>query len=188
MYIQLLGTPGAGKSFIAPTIAQNYQATVVTPPLKLFKIWYAVLFIVSRPLTAWRVIRLLIRENISNTTLLFHKIKLLIKTFSLEAKGGRVQRRVVDGGLCQLLISLFERKIPDTLSSTILKIIPKNAIIIIVETSPNVWKERMNQRKRIPRYFMGEKYVRNISPVWEYNVRALKEIFAREYEVKVFKN
>lgn len=117
-----------------------------------------------------------------------HKVKLFLKASAIESRSLFSKKTIVDDGLCQFLITLFEREIDNDDLSKLKKLVPQNATIFIVESGNEERLVRMNKRGRVPRDFMGTEYLMKISPIWESNAQTLKKFFVENFTTKVIVN
>jgi hypothetical protein len=187
MHVQMFGLPGAGKTFITNQLCENNDFVPIKLNGNLKKISYSLLFFFVHPFFYLRLLKALFLEN-KNRKLFLHKLKLFLRVTALESKKLFFKKTIIDDGLCQFLITIFERKINKKDLLKIEKLVPKNAIIFIIETSDKKRLMRMNERGRIPRSFLGEEYLEKISPVWKFNAKFLKHFFLNNFDTKIIDN
>jgi hypothetical protein len=188
MRIQLFGLPGAGKTYIANQLASQNGFVAVRVKGKVAKTLHSLLYFLIHPISYLLILWILFKENYKYGGVLMHKVKLFLKASAIESRSLFSKKTIVDDGLCQFLITLFEREIDNDDLSKLKKLVPQNATIFIVESGNEERLVRMNKRGRVPRDFMGTEYLMKISPIWESNAQTLKKFFVENFTTKVIVN
>ena len=178
MIIELFGLPGSGKTYLAQNCFSDRQHAVVKCLGKFQQFFFALMFGLRKPLFFCYLKILLLKENWCKPSLLWHKyMMLLLPALAKEGKAlfSKNSTAVIDQGLLQLALSIYERKIEEPDIKRILSFCAReNRKITIVEANKSVREKRMGDRGRRARGFLGEKYLAQWTPVLEYNYEVVK--------------
>ncbi len=166
MIYEFIGLGGAGKTYRAA----EYAKTKNIPLVSILNSWerslYAFLFMARHPIVVARLVWWVIQQGQTVSGLIFHKIFfLLFRTLGREGKILFLDDAVIDEGLVQFIISLFEEPVSakdiKNYIQLILSVAPRQ--IYILDTPILIRQERMTHRRRIPRSIFGTHYgiVRN---------------------------
>jgi len=190
MIYEFFGLPGAGKSFLSVVFSQSTGYKLISIGSLRERNFYFTCFCLLHPWETFILLYLLAKENINNIDLFKHKLReLFIEVLACEQKANRERNAIVDFGLAQFAISLFERKVDSRDLFFLVKILkPEKFFIKIVDCPVEVRKERMNKRGRIPRSSFGEEYVRMITPIWEYNYLQVRSFYLKNFKCEIINN
>ena len=189
MIYEFIGLPGAGKSYLSRRLSEEKRLSRVESSGRLERLIRSVLFTLRHPFFTLRLMKVFIRENRHDRTLLRHKLStVLVEVFAREHKARR--GTVVETGFFQLFLSLFERPIEERDLSHFFGWLKKRPYrVCIVEASLEVRMRRMSERRRIPRAGLQNARERE---AWfnllEHNFAVLKKSIIRHCEHEVITN
>ncbi len=188
MTICLFGLPGAGKTYLASRYGRETGYAVSSGPIRRRRrYWLGLRYTARHPYLVASVLIKVVRENHSRRKLLFYKVHNLF--MSALAREEQVRERlnsIVDEGLLQLLLSIYERRITKAEAKACLQnIVRRNDRIWLVEADKNLRLERMHIRKRIPRSEHGLDYMYSWMAVSEHNYEIFKEVIQEQCECRI---
>ena len=189
MMVEFFGLPGSGKSYIA-----EKEFGYVAKPFKSFvsriKKYYLLAFYEAlHPIRSAVFIIAIIKETKHNRKLLLHKIKFLY--FNAEARemaASLKKNGIIEEGLVNYLLSLYERKILADDVRPLLKRIPKNRTIYIINADKKTRQKRMKDRNRTPRNSFGEDYLKKRQLILEHNFEVIKKLIKETFTYKEIYN
>ncbi len=187
MIYEFFGLPGSGKTYLAERFSQNKQMPLVEVRGNVAKYTWAFIFACARPRIFFSFLKELIKENKQYPGLLRYKINTLyLRAVAKEGKALARKDAVIDEGLFQVLLYIFEKEITERDIASCARFLKKRNIHI-VEASHAVRRERMKARGRFPRAFLGEEYLQQWFPVLEKNYALIRELIKAKFpHIEVF--
>lgn len=165
MITEYFGLPGSGKTYLAQKFSQEHRVPLIEVSGRLQKYFWALIFVCARPRTFFFFLKEMIKENGRDAVTAFflvrlfnHKVhNLYLRAIAKEGKAFFRRNAVVDEGLFQILLYIFERKIEkeDLISFASLL---RGRVCYIVMANAETRGKRMRDRGRTPRAFMAEAY------------------------------
>lgn len=189
MIIELLGLPGSGKTYYTKKFAQEYEMEAISFNKGFKKKFYAILFIIFHPFLFGILIKKLFIENRQDKKVLKHKLfNYLPGVIAREQKGRLSRRSVIDEGLIQFILAMYERKISKKDLRWCQSYFNKRFKIFIIETEEKIRQKRIQTRGRIPRGHLGIDYVNNWMKILEHNYLIYKDFIQDNFQSKIIKN
>ncbi len=181
MIYEFFGLPGSGKTYLAERFSQNKQTPLVEVHGTVDKYTWAFIFACARPRIFFSFLKELIKENKQHPRLLRYKINTLyLRAVAKEGKALVRKDAVIDEGLLQVLLYIFEKEITERDIASYARFLKKRNIHII-EASHIARKERMKARERFPRAFLGKEYRQRWFPVLEKNYALIRELIKAKF-------
>lgn len=172
MLTECVGVPGSGKTTYVHNVVT--QGTMTTPPLYVGK-WYALRYIVMHPLFTTRWIRVLVSESNRTHTwgIARHKFAIFLNTIARLSWAAHMKGEVIiDEGIVQRLLTLFEHRLSDQEIQHYFTGIPYADHVVFIDT-PDI---PLDQRKKgVGRQSLGEVYAREWIGVVADNLESLKK-------------
>jgi hypothetical protein len=183
MITRFVGLPGAGKSHLADMYAKDEKRPLIGVSNRLDKYFFSFVFLILKPLTFFHFFKQVFRETQRNTALLRWKLTvLLFPAFAREAKAVFHKNPVLDEGLLQFILSIYDREIGEgELNKYTYYLDPKKCRVLLVEASTDVRERRMRGRNRIPRQVFGQSYAEQRLSILERNYTPFKSFITRNY-------
>lgn len=189
MIYEFFGLPGSGKSYIAEREFGYAAKSFSSISQRLIKYFLVALYEVMHPIRSAVFILAIIRETQHNRKLMMHKLKFLYLNAEAREQAASFKREgVVDEGLVNYLLSLYERKISTKDVQSLLKRIPKKRTIYIVNANFEARKKRMKNRNRIPRASFGKEYAKEREEILEHNFDVIKQLIKKSFTYKEITN
>lgn len=178
--VEYIGLPGAGKTYLAQKHSKETNIPVITINSKCERYSQVSLFLVRHPILFCYISCMVFRYTKHNIRLLRHKyFFLFFNAVAREQKANRLGIGIIDEGLFQFSLSLFESKVGKSRMQAYMSIVnklPERKINLVQASLGSRW-ERMLQRKRVPREAFGQDYAHSFLQTMEYNLGVLEEIF-----------
>lgn len=189
MIIEFFGLPGSGKSHIAEKEFGYIEKPYSTILDRIRKYSLVALYETMHPIRSAAFFIAIVRETRDNAPLLMHKLKFLYLNAEAREQAGQFKKEgVIDEGLVNYLLSLYERKISEKDVNSIVKRIPKKRMVYIINASKSVREKRMLERKRNPRSIFGESYLAERESVLEHNYEVIKGVIKKNFTYKEISN
>jgi hypothetical protein len=191
MIINFFGLSGAGKTYYSIKSFIDHKYKVIKINNRFEKYFFVFIFFFIHPVSSVFLIKATISENINNKRLLIYKIKhLLFLVLARQGKSSFYGDVVVDDGLFQFLLIIFERKISyNDLAPFRNFLKDKKTIAYIVEANRETRLARMEKRNRFPRRsIFGKEYFYKWLEVEEYNYIIIKEFIMKNFDYKIINN
>ncbi len=187
--VELFGLPGAGKTFLAEKLARERALPIIVIKNKIVRWLLVFTYACRQPFNFCYFLRLIHRESIGNKRLLFHKWRLFSFAVAKEVKvGWQKAEGVIDDGLFQFALSIYEKKITETEAKLILSRLDSNRMIVIVEAENEERMIRMKNRGRVPRFFLGENYLKDWQSTLTSNYEQFKSVLVGQFESRLINN
>lgn len=182
MIYEFFGLPGAGKTFCARKCAEKTNIPLIEIHGRFQLYFWATLFACIHPKIFFVILQKMIEENGGDTATAFllvqlfgHKMRnLSLRAIAKEGKALFEKNAVIDEGLTQTLLYIFERKIEEKDISFLLCLFPKRTICIVTANT-ETRKSRMKIRGRIPREFLNREYRGRLSSMYVSHKDAYRE-------------
>jgi len=191
MIISFLGLSGAGKTYYSTNFFADHKYKLIKIHNRFEKYFFLFIFFFTHPIFSISLLRIMVFENKGNKKLLIYKIKhLFFLVLAREGKSLFFKNPIIDDGIFQFLLSIFERKISDNDLIFFKKVLKRRKIIIyMLEASREMRLNRMKKRKRFPRmHSFGEKYFYHWLDIGEYNYVVIKDFIIRNFDYKIIEN
>jgi len=192
MIYEVIGLPGAGKSYIAERISKKNNIRLISRGSRVRKYQYLLLFALKHPRIFCFLMKHLVKENWKAPKMLMYIFKILLadslaKHYLAEREGGDC---VVDQGLMFSVLFIYERDVPTSVTKKFVSFFSsENIKFIIVEASDDVRQKRMIDRGRVPRLKMfGQGYVDKWMPIFMQNHIKFKKQIIKKLNHTVVKN
>lgn len=180
MHIEFIGLPGAGKSTCARDLIATHTGYVSARNANRV---LSVQFIFLHPYTSFYWIVQMLRETIVSGTwkLMRFKMSLLLHTFAQTQFAVRTKERVIlDEGLMQRVLSVFETKKTEKDMVRILKHVVMPDVLIEVSGGESTFGQ--GRKSAVHRGVLGDAYLVRWEEIARHNyqmlLRALQKIFA----------
>jgi dephospho-CoA kinase len=187
MIVELIGLSGAGKTSFARAFSEEQHIPIIEVTGRARKVGLILWFIATRPRVFFSILLVLVVENKKSARLRSHKIRnLFFSTVAREQKARMSSRDcIIDEGLLQFFLSLYERPVNEQDVSRYLARIVDDRKVIILEAEYDVRIKRMKTRGRFPRSFMGEAYQRRWLSLVDKNYDLFKTFVKKQFSCKV---
>jgi len=184
MIAEFFGLPGSGKTLLAKRFSKENRIPIIEINSRIEKYFWAVFFVCTHPVLFFLLLKKIIKENKNDSALLRHKaLFLCLRAIAKEGKSFFKRDAVIDEGLYQTLLYIFERKIKKDELASYRTLFKKRTVHIIV-AGVDTRMERMQSRGRVPRVFLNNAYRERWFPVLEHNFYVItvwiKENFSYE--------
>jgi len=191
MIISFLGLSGAGKTHYSINFFANNEYKIIKINNRFEKYFFSFIFFFTHLIFSISLLRIVVFENRDNKKLLIYKIKhLFFLVLAREGKSLFFKNSIIDDGVFQFLLSIFEKEISDNDLIFFKKALKRRKIIIyMVEANRETRINRMKKRKRFPRMSsFGKKYFYDWLDVGEYNYIVIKDFIMKNFDYKIIKN
>jgi hypothetical protein len=189
LIVETFGLSGTGKSTYARRLAAELRLPMIGIHNKLEKHFYYRLFrLFNRRLAGFLAERCL-EQSRHDPHLRAHKWELYLKAVGREQKARIFRRGVIDEGLINFLLTLYEQPIPAgdlMLYRELLS--PHERQVHIVETSEAERLKRLSARNHIGRKKFGAEYYDNWSRIVAENYRVVKRWAEDHYDCRTIVN
>lgn len=176
MIYEFFGLPGSGKTYCAALFAKNRKLPLIEVHGRVQTYFWTCVFACVSPACFFFFLKEIARENSGNAYLLRHKVhNLFLRAVAKEGKALVRKNAVIDEGLFQAILYIFEKEMTQQDIARHKKFLKKRHLYV-VEASRAVREKRMRTRKRFPRAFLNEDYRRRWFPVLEKNYSLICEL------------
>src|SRR3989344_3380474 len=117
---EFFGLPSVGKTTLASALAKAELGPIITVNYQLERLLYPFLFLLTHPIVFFRFYFLSLKESGDNRKLFKHKRHLFLLALAKETKATWSLGGIIDDGLYQFLLSVYEKKITQTEAEKIL--------------------------------------------------------------------
>jgi dephospho-CoA kinase len=180
MIIEFFGLPGAGKTHKAQELSLEKNIPIISIQNRYEKYGLVFLYMLLHPLVVLFFLRTLARENKHDKALLHHKIRnLFFNCIAREQKGVFHKECIIDEGLWQCALGIFEREVVEVDIRDCTNYIFRKRVVFIVETPREERMRRMQARGRVPRGFRDGAYQERWLSVMEKNYYIFKKAIQR---------
>jgi hypothetical protein len=189
LIVETFGLSGTGKSTYARELAAELRLPMIAIRNKLEKYFYYWLFWLLNPRLAGFLATRCLDQSRHDPRLRAHKWELYLKAVGREQKARVFRGGVIDEGLINFLLTLYEEPIPphDLLLYRDL-LPPQERQIHILETNEAERLKRISARNRVGRKNFGEEYYEQWSRVVAENYRAVKRWAEHHYDCRTIVN
>jgi hypothetical protein len=189
LIVETFGLSGAGKSTYARRLAAELDLPAIAIRNKPEKhLYYRLFWLLNRPLARFLAERCLDQAK-HDPRLRTHKWELYLKVVGREQKARLYRGGVIDEGLINFLLTLYEEPIPaDDLIIYGELLPPHRRQIHIVETSEAKRLNRLAVRERIGRKDFGDEYYAKWSEIVLANYRVVKRWVESRYDCRTIAN
>lgn len=163
MIVEFIGVPGAGKTTTALALAQRFEGFSLPPKYPGKR--YALLFLAQHPLFTLLWITALLREGLQTGTLSLARYKWAGFTYTCarfayavhHSKNG-AHRFILDEGMAQRFLSLYERPRPVEVFESWLRFLPRADFTLSLEGEPfDPYKTSPRRQKLGDKYLKGHR-------------------------------
>jgi dephospho-CoA kinase len=152
--VELAGLPGSGKSFLAPKIAAEHGVSIVRVGRLGQRRLYALLFGLLHPRLVLRLLATCRAQ--SRGALRRMKTHRLVSALAKEQKARMIGGGLIDEGIFQILLTLYETPAEPARIEEMLSLLPKAAYrVCFVEAAEETRQSRMQARGKTPRSELG---------------------------------
>lgn len=181
MIVELVGLPGSGKSFLAPRIAAEHGVPIVRVGRLGQRPLYALLFAFSHPRLAFQL--LAISHEQSQGALRQIKRHRLVSALAKELKVRILGGGLIDEGLFQILLTLYEAPAEPARTEELLSMLPKaDYRVYFVEAPEEMRQRRVRERGKTPRGELGPAYEAKWGRTLTANLATLKSLAPRRFD------
>jgi hypothetical protein len=189
MIYELFGLPASGKTYCAGQIAEQNRAEVVLVSSRLHRYIMCSKFIVSRPSVSALLLTTLLRETGLKPKLIFYKLRILVGCLAKEQTARVNDRGVVDMGLVQFLLTIYERPIEQVDLERLVRLFDRTKYMIYVfEVDPAIRAERLAARGGGLRKGFSEEYAANWLALTEANFKVVRDFLHERFDCMTFRN
>jgi hypothetical protein len=186
--VELFGPSGSGKSFVAASLAAEHH---VKPVRLRFgqKYFFAARFALSHRKFARRIFAMWNAETQRTPVLRGNKLYRLISFMAKEQKARAMGGGVIDEGIIQYFLILYEGEAPvDEVRNCLALLEPPDYLICIVESDVATRFRRMEERGKVSRWELGDDYTRRWQQVLQANAERLKPVLTSLFRCEIIRN
>lgn len=159
MIIEFFGPSGVGKTTIAQRLSSDTGLEYISIDSRKEKIKYVIIFLFRFPIRFLLLFVLTAFEGKSSHHLVRHKIHLLSEYIARNEKArikSKKRNVVLDEGLAQYGLALYERNISDLVARKYINMFgdKSNILNVVISCSDIERIGRMKKRQRIPRAYI----------------------------------
>jgi len=176
MTIELFGLPASGKTTLAKELHNLYGYQVIKTNNKIRLIAYVFLFSFFHIRLLFANLWLIFKYSGSYHLWRYKMINCLMQNSYKQMVGTRVQKSVIDQGLWQNILSLFEKPVSSTRLEKYIKLLPNTHNIIVFDVSKDIWEERIKNRGYFARTKFDQRTVESWKQVMFDNFQLTKKI------------
>lgn len=190
MIVELVGPPGAGKTYLAPTLAARCGTRVIKIGRLGQRYFYFTLYALGHRELVREVHREIRRQERNHPEL--RAVKKWRRFMSMGAKVAKARLLgggLIDEGVFQAVLKMFEDKAAPEEFERYLRLIRRPPDqVYFVETPGTLRYERMEARKDFPRRYLGEENWNHWHESFVANAETLKPILLARYNAEICKN
>jgi hypothetical protein len=184
----MFGPSGAGKSFLIKNLVTEHNVRRIRVRFGQ-KYILAGLFALLHREFAKRVFKLWNAETRKNPVLRSEKLFRLISFMSKEQKARLYRGGVIDEGIIQYFLILFEGEAPVAQVRDCLALLQRpDYRICIVQSDIATRFERMKRRGKVSRWELGDDYVRRWQDVLQTNMGLLTPVLTSLFHCDIVRN
>lgn len=189
MVIEFFGLPGSGKTYCAERFARESGLPLIEVHGRPQTYFWAFVFACVRPRMFFFLLKEIAKENRRDTRLLRHKIhNLYLRAVAKEGKTFLRRDAVIDEGLFQVLLYLFERRI-EKMGLGSFSFLFQDRTAHIVTARADIRRGRMQSRGRTPRAFLSTEYREcHWFPILEHNSNVIAAWIKEHFPYKEIHN
>jgi len=184
----MFGPAGSGKSFHAARLAAEYQVRRIRVGFGrkyLFAIWFAL----THRDFARHIFHIWNAETRKNPVLRGNKLYRLISFMAKEQKARCQRGGVIDEGIIQYFLILYEGEAPAAEVRDCLALLQRpDYLVCIVESDVATRFHRMQERGKVSRWELGDAYVRRWQDVLQSNTQRLKPVLTSLFRCEIVRN
>jgi dephospho-CoA kinase len=185
--VELVGLPGSGKSFLAPKIAAEHGVSIVRVGRLGQRPLCALLFGLLHPRLTLRLLSVC-REQ-SQGALRRMKIHRLVSALAKEQKARILGGGLIDEGIFQILLTLYESFAEPATIEEMLSMLPKAAYrVCFVEADDERRRRRMQARGKVPRVELGPAHQMQWQKTLAANLATLKSAVIARFDGVTVRN
>ena len=154
MIVEFFGPPAVGKTTIARLFAERTGGVIISISSRKEKYYYILRFVFLRPILFLALVWKTKWEGRRSLSLMWHKLFLLSEHISYTEKALSYSHDtlvLLDGGLLQYALSLYEHRISKSTAERYLKNFMFSDTVIVLTGDTAVCERRMRERGRMPR-------------------------------------
>lgn len=188
MIVELFGPSGSGKSFFAARLAAEHNLKQVRVRFGQ-KYFYATRFALTHRAFARRIFAMWNEETRRNPVLRGNKLYRLISFMAKEQKARAMGGGVIDEGIIQYSLILYEGDAPVNAVRDCLALLERpDYFVCIIESDVATRFRRMKERGKVSRWELGEDYTRRWQDVLQANAERLKPILTSLFRCEIVRN
>jgi hypothetical protein len=186
--VELFGPSGSGKSYFAARLAAEHNVKPVRVHFGQ-KYLFAASFVLQHREFARRIFAMWNAETRKNPILRGNKLYRLISFMAKEQKARRMGGGVIDEGIVQYFLILYEGEAPvDEVRDCLALLERTDYFVCIVESDVTTRFRRMRERGKISRWELGEDYTRRWQDVLQSNAERLKPVLTSLFRCEIVRN
>jgi len=188
MIYEFFGLPGSGKTFLAMRFSKENKIPLIEINSRTEKYFWVALFVCAHPMLFFLLLKKIIKENKNDSALFRHKtLFLCLRTIAKEGKSFFKRDAVIDEGLYQALLYLFERKVQKSELACFSPLFKRRTARIVVANA-DTRRERMQSRGRVPRAFLNNAYRERWFPILDHNFDVISGWIKENFSYKEINN
>jgi hypothetical protein len=186
--VELFGPSGSGKSYVAARLAAEHNLKPVRVRFGQ-KYLFATAFAFRHREFARRIFAMWNAETRKNPVLRGNKLYRLISFMAKEQKARRMGGGVIDEGIIQYFLILYEGDAPVEDVRDCLALLERpDYFVCIVESDVATRFRRMRERGKVSRWELGEDYTRRWQDVLQSNAERLKPVLMSLFRCEIVRN
>jgi hypothetical protein len=184
----MFGPSGSGKSHFVRRLAAEHNVKRIRVRFGQ-KYLLAILFALLHRAFAKQAFAMWNAETRRSPVLRGNKLYRLISFMAKEQKARLYRGGVIDEGLIQYFLILFEREVPVAEVRDCLALLQRaDYLICIVESDVATRFRRMEERGKVSRWELGDAYVRRWQDVLQSNMERLTPVLTSLFRCEIVRN
>ena len=189
MILELVGLPGSGKTFLAPILAKKHDMPVVSTNWFGERYLLALLFFLTHFELSCQMLRRVRIDTAPYPYLKRRKLRRFISIVAREQKARLLGKGLIDEGLFQYLITIYENEAPAGEIEYFLGLLDRGIYrVYLLEVDDMTRARRMAQRGKTPRAHMGPEYQQHWQQISRKNFVRLKSLLLKQFNATVYNN
>jgi hypothetical protein len=186
--VELFGPSGSGKSYFTKRLAAEHRVKRIRLRFGQ-KYLLAIIFVLRHRAFARRIFALWNSETRKTPVLRGNKLYRLISFMAKEQKARLYRGGVIDEGLIQYFLILFEGEAPVAEVRDCLALLQRpDYLVCIVQSDVAIRFERMKKRGKVSRWELGDAYVHRWQDVLQSNMERLTPVLTSLFRCEIVRN